>query len=673
MKLLPAASSFLFVIFFILLASCKTDIVQEQKASEKVIALELQVYKMSQDRKYDSAIFFGKKMLYHAKKENTVSFIKKAYYRLSHNYLQNKQYDSALYYGDELYKLAASTNDTINMAEGKNRKGFVLKKIDSLELSLENFTDAEKLFLEIGEITEAGKKSLEIANVFNKIENFGAAELSATQGLKLLEDSKEFKTIVGLYIALITSSRELNRIESANDHANRGINLITNYKVSKQKINTINIDNAKEIKDSIDTAIVKKVKSNYVGMLLNGKANVLRDLKKYDEAIDYYKLAAEYYTKDTLEIKRTQFNLAYTLFLKDGYTKLSDSLLSDSYQFYKKEDKSSEVFSTLLKLAVLYKDVDQDRSLAYLNEASKSAEKRNKEESIHEVLREKLEVSPNKEDINKYLVLDNKLRGKQEKLDYFYINNRFNFEDERSQKIQAESEKILAENKAARQKVQSLVLSLILVIFIVLVFFIYQRIKRRHKIEKVKTVHVTEARISTKVHDELANDLYELMTQLETTNPEKEVVLDKLDTIYNQARDISKQIQSIDTEKGYAEELSNLFRTYQSALVNVLLKRYDTDIWKGISSHVKITIYRVLQEFLTNMKKHSDASLVVVSIEKENKQLFIQYIDNGKGFTTEISKNGLRNAENRIHAIEGKLTFDTELHKGCKFSINVPV
>jgi len=116
-----------------------------------------------------------------------------------------------------------------------------------------------------------------------------------------------------------------------------------------------------------------------------------------------------------------------------------------------------------------------------------------------------------------------------------------------------------------------------------------------------------------------------------------------------------------------------LFRSYQSDEVNVLLKRYDIEIWKGISSHIKVTVYRVLQELLTNMKKHSNAGLVVVSIERKNKQLFIQYIDNGKGFTEKISKNGLLNAENRIRAIKGKLTFDTELHKGCKFSINVPV
>ena len=146
-----------------------------------------------------------------------------------------------------------------------------------------------------------------------------------------------------------------------------------------------------------------------------------------------------------------------------------------------------------------------------------------------------------------------------------------------------------------------------------------------------------------------------------------------MDIIYNNARDISKQNQSIETGKTFPEELSNLFRSYESDEVNVIIKKYDTDIWKGISSHIKITIYRVLQELLTNTKKHSNAALVVVSIEKKNKQLYIQYTDNGKGFNEDISKNGLLNAENRIHGIKGTLTFDTELHKGCKFSINVPV
>ncbi|KAB8154462.1 hypothetical protein EZY14_008560 [Kordia sp. TARA_039_SRF] len=672
MKLLPATSSFLFVILLFLFFGCKTKEEQKRKIPKKVYEYELLAFEKWKKQQYDSAIFFSQKMLKQAIEEKSEYGKIASYYRLGLYHRKNLSYDSAKYYNDKFLGLAERINDTLKIIEARKSFGFLYKQMDSTKLSVKNFTEVNELNLKIGDTIQAGKSLLEIANVLKKSENFGASELAATKGLKYLEDSKELKSIVGLYLVLITDSRELNRIKAANDYANKGIDILINSRKSQQNQGE-NFYNAANIKESIDTTVVKKVHRNVVGMLLNGKANVLRDLKKYEKAIAYYKLATEYYTNNLLEAKRTQFNLAHTLFLKNGYTSQSDSLLNDSYEFYVQEDKNQEIFSTLLKLAVLYKDVDEERTLAYINKALQSAEKRKREKAIHEVLRLKITVSTNTEELNRFLVLDDKLKSKKEDLDYFYIHNRFNYEDEEQQKIKAENARFLADKKTSERTTQLLSLSLFLILLIVLTFLIYQRIKRRHKIEKVKTVHVTEARISSKVHDELANDLYELMTQLETANPEKETVLDKLDTIYNQARDISKQIQTVETDHRFPEELNNLFRSYQSDEVNVLLKRYDTDIWKGISSHIKVTVYRVLQEFLTNMKKHSNAALVVVSIEKQNKQLFIQYIDNGKGFTTKTSKNGLLNAENRIRAIKGKLTFDTELDKGCKFSINVPV
>lgn len=265
------------------------------------------------------------------------------------------------------------------------------------------------------------------------------------------------------------------------------------------------------------------------------------------------------------------------------------------------------------------------------------------------------------------------LETKQRGLNILYNTNKFDFEKLNRDKIQAEQNELKASEIAARNRVTALVLALILIVLTVTTYFIYQYISRKHKIEKVKTVHNTEVRISTKVHDELANDIHNLLAQVETSDPDKSLLLDKLDTIYNNARDISKQNRSVETGEGFSDELANLFRSYQSDAVNIILKRYDMGIWSGISSHIKVTIYRVLQELLTNMKKHSNATLVAVSIEKMNKELFIQFKDNGKGFSEEISKNGLLNAENRIHAIKGTLTFDTKLHQGCKFSINVPL
>ena len=75
------------------------------------------------------------------------------------------------------------------------------------------------------------------------------------------------------------------------------------------------------------------------------------------------------------------------------------------------------------------------------------------------------------------------------------------------------------------------------------------------------------------------------------------------------------------------------------------------------------------------MKKHSNASLVALIFNEEEKKLKIDYSDNGKGSSTQAIKtgNGLQNVENRIFSINGKLTFETEKGKGLKIIICIPL
>ena len=97
--------------------------------------------------------------------------------------------------------------------------------------------------------------------------------------------------------------------------------------------------------------------------------------------------------------------------------------------------------------------------------------------------------------------------------------------------------------------------------------------------------------------------------------------------------------------------------------------------WSTIEKAKQITLYRVLQELLVNMKKHSNSSLVVLSFNIDENKLCLNYTDNGVGFPSDkiILKNGLQNVENRIHAIKGTVTFDIKSNKGFKVHITFPI
>lgn len=206
-------------------------------------------------------------------------------------------------------------------------------------------------------------------------------------------------------------------------------------------------------------------------------------------------------------------------------------------------------------------------------------------------------------------------------------------------------------------------------IFLLGIFFFYI-LRSRQRQKEQQQVYLTETRISKKVHDEVANEVYGVMTRIEYEKAEGKELLDSLEHIYHKTRDISKESNLIDYENNFEEVIQDLVLTYQNDLVNIITKNEQAIDWDDIPSRKKIVLYRVLQELLTNMKKHSKASVVALSFQQKGKKLMVDYADNGNGSTLH-KMGGLHNAENRIHSIGGKIKFETEVSKGFKAQIQL--
>ncbi len=178
------------------------------------------------------------------------------------------------------------------------------------------------------------------------------------------------------------------------------------------------------------------------------------------------------------------------------------------------------------------------------------------------------------------------------------------------------------------------------------------------------------------MHDELANDVHNTIAFAETQNLEneqnKETLLENLDTIYQRARNISNENKQINTGEAYVEQLKHMIHSYSSEKINVILNTAALhDI--QLKEEVKIALYRVLQELMVNMKKHSESTLVAIAFKNLPTTIEITYSDNGKGVENQLQvKNGLQNVENRIFSINGNLTFETEPNKGFKVKFSIP-
>lgn len=90
----------------------------------------------------------------------------------------------------------------------------------------------------------------------------------------------------------------------------------------------------------------------------------------------------------------------------------------------------------------------------------------------------------------------------------------------------------------------------------------------------------------------------------------------------------------------------------------------------------KTGLYRILQESLTNVSRHSGATTVTVLMRRNNGQAILSIVDNGKGFdTTKGSRKtlGLLGMKERTEAMGGKYIISSTVGKGTSVTISVPV
>jgi signal transduction histidine kinase len=281
--------------------------------------------------------------------------------------------------------------------------------------------------------------------------------------------------------------------------------------------------------------------------------------------------------------------------------------------------------------------------------------------------------------LKSYFKLNDSLVKVKQKNKNQFAKIKYDFSQQMEQNQLLKTQKAEQNLKIATSKIQILVLLILGVTSIAIAVFRLNYLKQKSKKEILQEGYNTETRISKQLHDEMANDVYHVMTFAETqpldNENNKETLLHSLDTIYQRTRNISKENSSIDTGPQFEFHLKEMMVNFNSNEVNVLINGMDSVPFASMEAHKKIILYRVLQELLVNMKKHSQCSIVVISFQKTVDKIQINYSDNGIGSATDqlILKNGLQNVENRINAINGNLTFDVISGKGFKASFSIPI
>jgi signal transduction histidine kinase len=414
---------------------------------------------------------------------------------------------------------------------------------------------------------------------------------------------------------------------------------------------------------------------------LNNIAVVYIQQKKYDKAIQILEPLLQNETLDKDLVKKASIldNLGFAYF-KNGATQKGLSLINEGFELRKQSNDLYRSIESNLHLAEIYAKTKPEKSNQYAQAAYQLATHFN---SVDERLRALSFLISN----------DSGIKNVQYAQKFIFINDsiikiRNNFKNKFA-KIKYDSKKEKDENQKLRleraenllsiqeAKYQRLFFILGIAVLILSLLYLRKFYQNRNRIGKLTAAYDTETRIAKDIHDELANDVFNTITftqtqPLESTNV-KDSLIQKLDHIYNRVRRISRENNEIDTKVNYAVNLKEMLSTYNSPTTNVIINNIEKVTWDLIDDVKKVAVYRVLQELMVNMKKHSEASIVVLKFENATNKILIDYTDNGKGCQKDkIIKNGLQNMENRIRAIKGTIIFDTEPNKGFKVKITLP-
>ncbi|MFS2165964.1 CHASE3 domain-containing protein [Variovorax sp. Varisp62] len=90
----------------------------------------------------------------------------------------------------------------------------------------------------------------------------------------------------------------------------------------------------------------------------------------------------------------------------------------------------------------------------------------------------------------------------------------------------------------------------------------------------------------------------------------------------------------------------------------------------------QLTIYRMVQESLTNIGKYAEASEATIVLKNYENHVIVEVADNGKGFDTQRmrpSTHGLAGMRHRVEAARGKLTVSSTPGRGTRLSAMLPI
>jgi PAS domain S-box-containing protein len=208
----------------------------------------------------------------------------------------------------------------------------------------------------------------------------------------------------------------------------------------------------------------------------------------------------------------------------------------------------------------------------------------------------------------------------------------------------------------------------------------------RKKSELIKAIMEAQEKerreLSSELHDNVNQILTtcKLLLEIAGNNPAEPRFIDEcyknIQLVIQEIRNISHNLTPHTLKDlGLAAAIRDLVeKINQSGKLVVRLTSFFNLEEDAISPDIMLTLFRIIQETVSNVLKHSRAAELEIGISRVGDRVQLQLIDNGHGFDERMVKKGLglNNIHNRVEYYKGSLQLRTAPGQGCGLYVELP-
>ena len=219
---------------------------------------------------------------------------------------------------------------------------------------------------------------------------------------------------------------------------------------------------------------------------------------------------------------------------------------------------------------------------------------------------------------------------------------------------------------------------------------VYKKFLRRQQSQHNQEILSAIVDAQENERSEIANELHgnvnqilttcKLMLETEKSKPSASVairnVYEYLQTAIEEIRNLSHRLSSAqlrDFGLGISiRELVDKIRVAKRHTVNFTLD--GEDLLPTLDRRIVLSVYRIVQEQLSNVIKHAEATAITISLNCSANSVDLEISDDGKGFHMNTTRKGLglRNIYGRVALHKGNLSIHTAPGEGCVLSVYIP-